>query len=216
MMTKAEVLLGRLIEERLTAGTDIATIDRRIRAEFEEEWCIVYTNMAATTAPMATDAIINYLCLVHEMKRMTRPIMEAMGGVILKVFADRFVALFRRPHDAMNALLQVNRRLASYNDAHPSDTIAVGAGLGFGKVLKIGSDDVFGTEVGYASRLGGELARPYEILVSDATRAALLHAPGIAFEPPEREAGFPAFRARYDLKPQARPTEDTPADGREP
>lgn len=206
-MTKAEVLLSRLIEERLTPGADLAAIDQRIRAEFEEEWCVVFTNMSTSWAPGPASAIINYLCLVHEMKRMTRPIIEAGHGTVLKVIADRFVAIFRRPHDALGCLLQVNRRLASYNEGRPTDgRIAIGAGLGFGKVLKVGTDDVFGAEASHAARLGGELARPYEILVTDAARAALLHAPGVDFQPLETLEGFSGFRAVYDLShPDARP-----------
>lgn len=214
-MTKEEVLLGRLMEERLTPGADLASIDERIRAAFEEEWCVVHTNMSSPWTPGPASATMNYLCLVHEMKRMTRPIIEASNGVIVKVIADRFVAMFRRPHDALSGLLQVNRRLASYNQGRSTDDrIAIGAGLGFGKVLRIGKDDVFGAEASHAFRLGSQLAQPFEILVTDATRASLLHTPGVAFQPFEREPGLHAFVVAYDLShPDARPARPTPADG---
>lgn len=206
-MTKAEVLLGRLIEERLTPGADVAGIDARIRSEFEEEWCIVHTIMNGPVAPPSAGTILEYLCLVHEMKRMTRPIMEANNGIVIKSIADRFVAIFRRPHDALGCLLQVNRRLAAYNDGRgPESRIAIGAGVGFGKVLKVGNEDVYGAEANLALRLGGELARPYDILLSDAARAALLHTPGVGFEPMEPPPGFLAFRTLYDLsRSDARP-----------
>jgi class 3 adenylate cyclase len=204
-MTKAEVLLGRLMEERLTPGADMEAIDRRIRAEFEEDWCVVYTNMAADRSRV--DSTITHLCRVQEMRRMTRPIFEANEGVVLKVVGDRFVAIFKRPHDALRGLLQVHRRLASYNQGRAREgVIAIGAGLGYGRILKIGDDDLFGIEVAQASRLGGELAQPYEILVTDAARAALLHAPRIVFEAIDRDRGFTAFQAMYDLEhPDSRP-----------
>jgi hypothetical protein len=211
-MTKEEVLLGRLMEERLTPGADHGNIDERIRAAFEEEWCIVHTNMSTPWTPGPSSATMNYLCLVHEMKRMTRPIIEASSGIILKVIADRFLAIFRQPHDALAGLLQVNRRLASYNEGRSADDrIAIGAGMGFGKVLRIGRDDVFGAEASYAFRLGGQLARPFDILVSDATRASLLHTPGVAFTPLEGEPGQQSFRVVYDLShPDARPARPPP------
>lgn len=198
-MTKDELLLGKLLEERLTPGNDVSEIDRRIRAQFEEDWCVVYTNMRAGRDP--SGSVITYLARVHEMKRMTRPIMEASGGTVLKVIADRFIVLFKRPHDALNGLLQVNRRLASYNEGRGADApIAVGAGMGFGKLIKVGNDDVFGLEAVFASRLGSELAQPYEILVSDSARAALLHTPNVRFEDFDAQHGFAAFRVRYDLE----------------
>jgi hypothetical protein len=214
-MTKEEVLLGRLMEERLTPGADRTSIDERIRTAFEEEWCVVHTNMTSPWTPGPASATMHYLCRVHEMKRMTRPIIEASRGIILNVIADRFVAVFRQPHDALSGLLQVNRRLASYNEERVADDrIAIGAGMGFGKVLRIGRDDVFGAEASHAFRLGGELARPFEILVSDAARASLLHTPGVSFRPLEREPVQQAFLVEYDLShPDARPARLPPSDG---
>jgi class 3 adenylate cyclase len=204
-MTKSEMLLGKLLEERLTPGADIPTIDARIRAEFEEDWAVVHTNMALGREHV--DSVITYLSRVHEMRRMTRPIIEACNGLVLQLITDRFIAIFKRPHDALRCLLQVHRRLSSYNQGRAHEGgIAIGAGVGYGKILKIGNEDIYGLEVSQARRLGGELAGPYEILVTDAARAALLHTPKITFEAIDRGAGFDAFEALYDLEhPDSRP-----------
>jgi adenylate cyclase len=47
------------------------------------------------------------------------------------------------------------------------------AGIGFGTVLAIGEDDVYGDEMNLASKLGEDLARPEEVLLTPAAHAAL-------------------------------------------
>lgn len=200
-MTKSELLLGRLIEERMVPGADVADVDRRIRTFFEEEWCVVFTDMAGFSRMSASLGIVPFLCLIHELKRMARPVIESHGGFILKSLADSFLIIFRRAPDAMACLIELQRKLAAYNEGRgEGERIELGAGVGFGRVLKIGDEDVYGVEVNSAARLGEDLADPYEILVTDSARAALLHLPGVTFEAVERGTTFPAFRAKYDLR----------------
>jgi class 3 adenylate cyclase len=52
--------------------------------------------------------------------------------------------------------------------------------LGFGRVLRIGDRDVYGSEVNAAAKLGEDIARAGEILVTDAVSKA---APEHVFEP---------------------------------
>lgn len=198
-MTKSEMLLGRLIEERLTPNGDSADIDRRIRALFEEEWCVVFTDMAGFSRQSAHDGIIPILCHIHELKRVSRPIIEASGGFVVKTIGDSFLILFRRAPDGLNCVLQLHRALAAYNATRPAERrIDIGAGIGFGKVLRVGDVDVFGVEVNDAARLGEDLAKAGETLVTDAARAALLHHRGVSFEPLPEAAGFSAFRIQLD------------------
>lgn len=198
-MTQSEMLLWNLIEERLTPGAPVEEIDRRISALFEEEWCVVFTDMAGVSVETPRGGIIPYLCLVHEMKRLVRPVLESHGGLVVKTVADSFLAVFRRAHDAVDALFQAQRALASYNSGRPlEEQILVGAGVGFGRVLKIGGEDVFGLEVSHACRLGEDLAGPGEILVTDCARAALVHSRGLRFTPLDVGTAFAAFRAEPD------------------
>lgn len=199
-MTKSEILLARLIEERLTPGVDVAEIDQRIRGLFEEEWCVVFADMAGFSRHSAANGIIPFLCLVHELRRLARPVIESHTGHLLKMVGDGFLVVFRRPPDALACLLELNRTLAQHNAAQPSERqIELCAGLGFGRMLKIGDEDVWGVEVNRAARLGEDLAKSYEILCTDDARAALLHTPGIDFEPFSGPQDFPAWRVQYAL-----------------
>lgn len=198
MTTKSELMLSRLIEERLTPGADVAEVDRRIRALFEEEWCVVFTDMAGLSRHSAEHGIVPLLCLIHELKRIARPVFEAHGGFVLKTIAGSFLVVFRRAPDALDALVELQRLLVQYNqNREPVQHIEVGAGIGYGRVLKIGDEDVYGVEVNYAAKLGEEVAQPGEILVTDSARAALMHLPGVAYEPLDRGLNFSAFKALH-------------------
>lgn len=200
-MTQSEMLLGRLIEERLTPGANVSEVDDRIRSFFEEEWCVVFTDLAGFSRHSAEHGIVPFLCLVHEFKRIARPVLESHGGFILKVIADSLLVVFRRAPDALEAVIELQQALAAYRTGKPThEHIEMGAGIGFGKVLKIGDDDVFGVEVNYAARLGEDEAKPWEILVTDDARAAVLHTPGVSFEPLEGERAFTAWRVCYPLE----------------
>jgi class 3 adenylate cyclase len=65
------------------------------------------------------------------------------------------------------AFAQVNQRRT------PAEQILLCIGLGFGRVLRIGDEDVWGKEVNSASRLGEDTARPGEVLLTAAARLAL-------------------------------------------
>lgn len=66
-------------------------------------------------------------------------------------------------------------------------------------MLRIGDTDVFGAEVNAASKLGEDVARAWEILVTAAVREQAAAEPGLQFEeiaevPPGAKQ---AFRVRY-------------------
>lgn len=59
----------------------------------------------------------------------------------------------------------------------PEDRIDVCIGLGYGTVLCVGDNEVWGAEVNAASKLGEDMVKGGEILVTDTLRQALLSEP---------------------------------------
>jgi class 3 adenylate cyclase len=55
----------------------------------------------------------------------------------------------------------------------PEEQLLLCVGIGFGKVLRVGDDDVWGREVNAASKLGEDTARAGEILITEGVRLAL-------------------------------------------
>ena len=66
--------------------------------------------------------------------------------------------------------------------------IVLCVGVGFGKLIKLGDEDVFGHEVNLASKLGEDTAEGNEILVTRAAHAAIGELPNAHWE--ERKADY--------------------------
>ena len=89
-----------------------------------------------------------------------------------------------------------------YNvDRTDTEKILLCLGIGFGEVLKIGDDDVFGAEVNAASKLGEDTAEPWEILITEKVRQAVENQVKGGYE--KLDAAVPgtekAYRFLYDL-----------------
>jgi adenylate cyclase len=65
----------------------------------------------------------------------------------------------------------------------PEDQVLLCVGLGYGDVLLVGDQDVWGREVNVASKLGEDTAKPGQILLSGAARMALGVMEGVTFHP---------------------------------
>ena len=163
--------LRQLIAERLRDGADKAAIDAQIWAEFGEEWCVMATDLSGFSRGVAEFGIIHFLQTIFESERILLPVVEQHGGKLLKVEGDSFFVIFREPDDAVGAAVEMQRAVRGYNLTQPpEEQVLLGVGLGFGRVLRTGDEDVFGNEVNSACILGESFAKAYEILVTDAVR----------------------------------------------
>ena len=93
------------------------------------------------------------------------------------------LVMFRNPRRALDCAIAMQKRLATYNRRRPAaEKVLLCVGLGYGDVLRIGDDDVFGAEVNAASKLGEDTAGPEEILLTDAMKEAVGPTRGLRFE----------------------------------
>lgn len=194
----SEDRLQQLIEARLKPGADQPAIDARIWDLFGEQWCIMATDLAGFSRGVAEFGIIHFLQTIFESERILVPVIESHDGILLKVEGDSLMVIFRNVQKALHAAIEMQQTTRRYNEGRaPEDHVLLGAGLGFGRVLRIGDSEVFGQEVNSASILGETHAGPYEILVTGAVHAAA--GEGFDFEPlaevPPGADG--AWRLRY-------------------
>lgn len=172
--------LSALLDERLRPGADLDDIDRRIQERFLERWCVVFTDMSGFSRRAARDGIIPFLALMHQMNRIVAPIVDRHSGLLLKVIADSHMILFRDARKGLEACIEIQQALRRHNDAiTEADRIYLGCGIGFGDVLKLGDDDVYGVEVNFAAKLGEDLAGPYQIFLTPGARKAIGRAAGV-------------------------------------
>ncbi len=194
--------LERLIAERLEPGANTEQVDQRIWDLFGETWAVMFTDLSGFSRRVAEFGIIHFLQIIYESQRELVPCIEDNDGVLLKLEGDSMLIMFRSVLKAFECALAMQRRLKVYNQDRPeTDQVLLCLGIGFGPVLRIGDEDVFGAEVNAASKLGEDTAGPWEILVTDNVRKQLSGFPDVQFVridevPPGADA---AFRVEYKI-----------------
>ncbi|RMG17703.1 MAG: adenylate/guanylate cyclase domain-containing protein [Deltaproteobacteria bacterium] len=192
--------LERLIEARLQPGADREAIDRKIWERFGETWAVVFTDLVGFSKRTRDFGIIHFLSVIHQKRRLLAPVVDEYSGLILKQEADSWLVLFRRPEQALECMIEAQRICERYNAGRPEeDRVMLCVGIGYGEMLRIGDHDVWGEEVNYASKLGEDIARHGEILLtpaaSDAVEAPAL---GVGVSRVEKADGFPPVYYKVD------------------
>ncbi len=193
-LSASEDRIEKLITERLAPGADKGKIDARIWDLFGEEWAVMFTDLAGFSSGVASFGIIHFLQVIYESQRLLTPCIDAHDGILLKVEGDSLLIIFRNVVKAIECADAMRRVCQDYNvGREPAECIGLCVGLGFGRVLRIGDRDVYGSEVNAAAKLGEDIARAGEVLVTDAVRdatAGMYRFEPIATVPPGANAAF--------------------------
>ena len=175
--------LWKLVEERTKTGADVDAIDQRIWDLFGEEWSVLFTDLSGFSRQVAKFGIIHFLQIIFEKQRLLSPVIERHDGVLIKVEADSFLVLFKKPAQALACAIAMQKVCQNISARRPpEEQLVLCCGIGYGKLLKIGDDDVFGHEVNMASKLGEDAAKGEEILVTRAAQAVIGPTPGVRWE----------------------------------
>lgn len=199
-LSASEDRIEKLIAERLQPGADKEQIDARIWDLFGEQWAVMFTDLAGFSRGVASFGIIHFLQIIYESQRLLIPCIDAHDGILLKVEGDSMLVIFRNVAKAIDCARAMQRACEGYSASRAeAEQIRLCVGLGFGRVLRIGDRDVFGNEVNAAAKLGEDIARAQEILVTDAVReaAGTTH----RFEPIDKVP--PGAKAAFRLLPHA-------------
>jgi adenylate cyclase len=192
--------LWQMIEARAQPGADQETIDAEIWNRFGEEHTVMFTDLVGFSRQVAEFGIVHFLQVIHETNLIVEPIIAAHGGRIVKLEADSLLVLFASAPSAITCAVAMQHacRAASANRKR-EEQLLLCIGIGHGRVLCIGDEDVFGHAVNLASRLGEDTAKAHEILVTDTARMAAGDVPGVTWE--ERSVDLagdmPCWSARY-------------------
>jgi adenylate cyclase len=183
ILKSSSARLWKLVEARTQSGADTAAIDQRIWDLFGEEWAVLFTDHVGFSRQVAKFGIIHFLQVIFEKQRLMSPVIEQHDGVLIKIEADSFLVLFKKPSQALACAVAMQKVCRSVNGRRPpEEQIILCCGIGYGKLLKIGDDDVFGHEVNLASKLGEDTAKADEILVTKAAQAVIGDQAGVTWE----------------------------------
>jgi class 3 adenylate cyclase len=171
----SEARLWQLIDERTRAGANTAKIDARIWDLFGEDWAVMFTDLSGFSRQVAAFGITHFLQVIHEQKKLLLPIVAEHDGILIKVEADSFLILFKRPAAAVACAVAMQHACQNTNRRRmPEEQILLCVGLGYGRILRIGDSDCYGQEVNAASKLGEDTAKANEILITESARRQCL------------------------------------------
>ena len=176
-MTDAEEL-ATLLELRRGHDTDRAEIDAAIFQRFGQLQAVMFTDLVGFSRVVEAFGIVHFLQLIHESESLFKPLIEQQGGRCVKHEGDSLLVLFDTPKQALNAAQAMIQATADVNPGRAEeDRIEICIGLGFGNVLCIDNNEVWGAEVNAASKLGEEMAKAGEVLATDKMQRALADEP---------------------------------------
>jgi class 3 adenylate cyclase len=93
---------------------------------------------------------------------------------LLKAEADNLYCLFGDVNSAVKAAREIIRQLTTVNVLLPATRrLYASIGIGFGDILVLEDEDLFGDEVNLASKLGEDVAQGGMVLLTEAARAQL-------------------------------------------
>lgn len=167
--------------------------------EFNEKYhwqrAILSIDMTGFTVSAMRRGELQSLLRIFDAQRVCIPTLQEFGADLIHCFADDIVALFTEANAALNAAFEIHRRIDLFNNSslaseHPTRCCA---GIGFGYVFSIGPNLAQGDEMNRASKLGEDIARANETLLTEKAFAALSARDDVHFELQDKDDRLFAF-----------------------
>lgn len=151
-----------------------AEIEGQIERDFRQQMAVFVLDMSGFSRTTQQHGIVSFLLMIHQMRLLASPAVRARGGVIVKAEADNLYCLFGEVSAAVSAAREITQRLETVNVLLPGNRrLYASIGIGWGDLLVVGEEDLFGDEVNLASKLGEDVAERGVVLLTEAARARL-------------------------------------------
>lgn len=165
-------------------------------ARYQWQKAVMVLDMAGFTRSTIERGELPALLRIVEMQQVCLPVIRDGGADLIRTFADDVVALFDDPYDAMRVAFELHARTAHFVEDQEGFGARCSIGIGYGKVLRIGPNLAQGDEMNRASKLGEDIARAEETLVTPNVVRALEGCKEFSFCAPEVPGElFPYFHA---------------------
>jgi class 3 adenylate cyclase len=161
---------------------------RLAEPELRRKYChtvaIMQLDMTGMTETAMRGGPLLSFVRVLDAQKVCVPALLANGAVHVRAFADDLTATFAEPSAALDAALEIHRRMEALNAAQtePARRVSCCIGLGYGEVLAIGPDRAMGDEMNRASKLGEDTAKAGETLITEAFYDRVRDRAGVRFE----------------------------------
>ncbi|MBI3964943.1 MAG: adenylate/guanylate cyclase domain-containing protein [Chloroflexi bacterium] len=173
-LTNSAHHLQQLLYQRNEFPDRAAEIDAEIVRVFQQRRSVLALDLCGFARTVHHRGIIHFLALIERVSRLIRPIIEDNGGHLVKSEADNVFALFNNPDASIACAEDIMQALAAVNAVLPEqDEIHCSVGIGYGDLLVVAGEDLWGDEMNLASKLGEDLAARGEVLLTEAAYEAL-------------------------------------------
>lgn len=167
--------------------------------KYQQQRTILSLDMTGLTASAMNIGELQSLLRILDAQKVCIPVLKDFSASLIRCFADDLVAIFEDPNDAIDSAFEIHRRieLFRHSDQASDDPTQCCIGIGCGKVFAIGPDLAQGDEMNRASKLGEDIARAKETLLTELAFEALKDRSDINFELQlSDDQLFPFYRAK--------------------
>jgi class 3 adenylate cyclase len=195
-------ILEKLIDERLKSEANKAQIDARIWNLFGDNWTVMSVSLSGLSRFVAESSVINFLQITYEARRVFIDCIGGYDSVLINSSGRNTLILFKQTFEAVECAIDMQTAVAKYNlDKIDTEKILIRIAIGYGKILTIGMQDIFGTEVNAVSKLSTNTAKTGEIIITDSVISRISKMSGISLQKtdsiPPGVTG--ALKINYDL-----------------
>lgn len=172
--------------------------ESEFRDKYHRERAILSIDMTGYTSSAMQYGELQSLLRIMNAQTVVIPVLQELDAELIRCFADDIVALFRHPDSAIDAAFELHRRVRDFNASPlaPENPTSCCVGIGFGRLFAIGPNLAQGDEMNQASKLGEDIARANEILITERAYAAVADRGDIQFERQDSDDQlFPFYRA---------------------
>jgi adenylate cyclase len=157
--------LVKMMQEQPDWKDDIA---KAIEETFTQERAIMVLDLSGFSRTTQKKGIISFMLMINQMRRLATPMVARRGGTVVKAEADNLFCLFPSASDAVAAAQEIAGQLDTANVVLPSDSALYASfGIGYGQVLNIADEDLWGDELNQTSKLGEDIAEKGQILLTE-------------------------------------------------
>lgn len=142
-------------------------IDRIILQRYQDVCAVLVLDASSFTVSVRQHGIIHHLARIVALRDLVRPLFKRYHAMCHWPEADNLIAVFNEVDNAVTCALAIQDRVAR-SAAGTAAALPVGIGIGWGPLLRIAHEDVWGEEMNLAHKLGEDTAEPGDILLTAA------------------------------------------------
>jgi class 3 adenylate cyclase len=170
----SRAMLDSMLDAMLQHPEKRVQITAEIEQRFGEDQSPLIIDMCGFTRTTHHHGIVAFLLMIHEMHRVCCPVIREHGGKLIKTEADNLFCLFDSVQASFDASLEIIHRLETVNVLLPEEHhLYASIGIGWGRVLNIEDQDLFGDEINLTCKLSEDIATQNQVLLTEHAYAQL-------------------------------------------